>query len=105
MFVLVCFGLVWFGLFQHHDAISGTEKQHVADDYAKQIDQGIAACNGITEQLTPQLLQKRSSPSGATFTHDAHAVDGLSENSPVAVVLQNPLAWKRSEFVSIYLNR
>lgn len=26
---------------QHHDAVSGTEKQHVADDYAKRLYQGI----------------------------------------------------------------
>lgn len=29
------------GLAQHHDAVSGTEKQHVADDYAQRLAAGI----------------------------------------------------------------
>jgi hypothetical protein len=29
------------GIAQHHDAVSGTEKQHVADDYALRLSQGI----------------------------------------------------------------
>ena len=29
------------GLAQHHDAVSGTEKQHVADDYAERLSDGI----------------------------------------------------------------
>ena len=29
------------GIVQHHDAVSGTEKQHVANDYAQRLAQGI----------------------------------------------------------------
>ncbi len=29
------------GVAQHHDAISGTEKQQVADDYAQRLSDGI----------------------------------------------------------------
>jgi hypothetical protein len=31
------------GIVQHHDAISGTERQDVADDYALRLSDGIAA--------------------------------------------------------------
>ena len=33
------------GIAQHHDAVSGTEKQHVADDYAQRLAQGIDAAS------------------------------------------------------------
>lgn len=29
------------GVVQHHDAVSGTEKQHVANDYAQRLSDGI----------------------------------------------------------------
>lgn len=36
------------GVMQHHDAITGTEKQHVASDYARHLQKGIDECEIIT---------------------------------------------------------
>ena len=31
-------------IMQHHDAVTGTEKQHVAEDYARLVHQGVTEC-------------------------------------------------------------
>jgi hypothetical protein len=35
------------GVMQHHDAISGTEKQHVADDYARTLAIALEDARGV----------------------------------------------------------
>ena len=35
------------GVMQHHDAITGTEKQHVANDYARILYNAIENCNDV----------------------------------------------------------
>ncbi|GIY02877.1 lysosomal alpha-mannosidase [Caerostris extrusa] len=43
------------GVIQHHDGITGTEKQHVADDYSKMLYDGYELCEKAVE-LTTQFL-------------------------------------------------
>ncbi|KAG9337365.1 hypothetical protein JZ751_028785 [Albula glossodonta] len=40
---------------QHHDAVSGTEKQHVADDYAKRLATGCAHCQVLVSNALSKL--------------------------------------------------
>lgn len=35
------------GIMQHHDAATGTEKQHVANDYARMLHIGVTECQSI----------------------------------------------------------
>ncbi|KAK3085809.1 hypothetical protein FSP39_008930 [Pinctada imbricata] len=45
------------GVAQHHDAVSGTEKQAVADDYALRLYKGVNACQSVLENAYKTLLQ------------------------------------------------
>ncbi|CAF0726334.1 unnamed protein product [Adineta ricciae] len=46
------------GIAQHHDAVSGTEKQHVADDYAQRLAQGIDSATYVVNEAYKKLLPK-----------------------------------------------
>ncbi|CAF1158677.1 unnamed protein product [Adineta steineri] len=52
------------GLAQHHDAVSGTSKQHVADDYAQRLSDGIDRATDVINDAYAELLPKdsRSTP-------------------------------------------
>ncbi|XP_064458721.1 lysosomal alpha-mannosidase-like [Ornithodoros turicata] len=50
------------GVLQHHDAISGTEKQHVVEDYAYMTYLGIKQCENITSRAYQNLLFTDSYP-------------------------------------------
>ena len=52
------------GVAQHHDAVSGTGKQHVADDYSKRLSAGIhSAALHVVQKLKSVMLA--SVPSSA----------------------------------------
>jgi lysosomal alpha-mannosidase len=47
------------GIAQHHDAVSGTERQHVANDYAKRLANGMNQClNVINKAFSSVFLGK-----------------------------------------------
>lgn len=49
------------GVMQHHDAITGTEKQHVADDYARLLNIGLTECELIVNTALSQIITKDNS--------------------------------------------
>ncbi|XP_045462132.1 lysosomal alpha-mannosidase isoform X1 [Harmonia axyridis] len=49
------------GVMQHHDAVTGTEKEHVAHDYARILTEGIKECEIITSAALNKLIKNQSS--------------------------------------------
>ncbi|XP_053694119.1 lysosomal alpha-mannosidase isoform X2 [Sabethes cyaneus] len=44
------------GVMQHHDAVTGTEKQHVANDYSRMLHRAIEACGANTKVALNQMV-------------------------------------------------
>ncbi|CAL8126674.1 unnamed protein product [Orchesella dallaii] len=49
------------GIAQHHDAVSGTAKQHVTDDYSLRLTVGMKSCEKVVDEAFRKL--QRTSPS------------------------------------------
>eukprot|EP00850_Spirogloea_muscicola_P005017 SM000022S07231 [mRNA] locus=s22:665524:679079:- [translate_table: standard] len=66
---------------QHHDAVSGTERQHVADDYAKRLHMGAVKCDLLNISYCPVTEEE------------------LRHDDSLVLVAYNPLGWHRKELI------
>lgn len=98
------------GVMQHHDAVSGTEKQHVANDYARRLQIGIDKCSENIQETLNQITTDKGTEHGnreADFGFDNCAdlnisACTVSENSErFMVTLYNPLGHSTSQYVGI----
>ncbi|KAL7161944.1 hypothetical protein ACSBR2_042425 [Camellia fascicularis] len=98
---------------QHHDAVSGTEKQHVADDYATRLSIGykeseelVAASLACMVESTSKsgcrspLTKFQQCPLLNISYCPATEID-LSLGKKLVVVVYNSLGWKRDDVVRI----
>jgi len=93
------------GVLQHHDAVSGTEQQHVANDYAKMLAKGIAACEEVVSASYGKILPLYSSAPqlSVQFCPLANVSNcAVSESSKEFVLLiYNPIAREVDYFARI----
>nr|CAH8876539.1 unnamed protein product [Trichobilharzia regenti] len=100
------------GVLQHHDAVSGTSKQHVADDYAWRLYNASQSCQALISDSYQKLLSNlqpyikhNSDPifcdllniSLCTATEGNRPyVQQSKGNSGIFIFLYNPLSWQQS---------
>lgn len=92
------------GIAQHHDAVSGTEKQHVAYDYALRLSNGEAKCDDLIMQViggastgTPVSLGMCKLLNESTCDYTEKLQAGQSVN----IILYNSLAQPRNDFIRV----
>ncbi|KAK4312845.1 hypothetical protein Pmani_015762 [Petrolisthes manimaculis] len=103
-------------LFQHHDGITGTAKDHVVVDYANKLIKSVDNCQHVIQQAAHYLLSinqrtYKSDPNavyyelGEKFTeHNKPAsrmVLGLQVGSVIPAVVYNPDAHRRHHLLTI----
>ncbi|QCE14629.1 lysosomal alpha-mannosidase [Vigna unguiculata] len=102
---------------QHHDAVSGTEKQHVANDYAKRLSIGYTEAEKVvaeslaclTEGATKtgcknpetKFQQASSDCPLLNISYCPSSEIDFSNGKNLEVVIYNPLGWKREDIIRI----
>lgn len=90
------------GVMQHHDAVTGTEKQHVADDYSRMLSHAINSCVENTKTSFQHLVG-----ANATFEFESCPLLNISKceitenKSSFFVTLYNPLAHSTNQYVRL----
>ncbi|KAL7604195.1 hypothetical protein Lser_V15G20819 [Lactuca serriola] len=95
---------------QHHDAVSGTQRQHVASDYAMRISMGYAQAEEVVASSLAFLTSSRSNKNSVGTIHQCPLLNisycppsetVLTNGNSLVVVVYNPLGWNREEVVRI----
>uniref|UniRef100_A0A131YE74 Alpha-mannosidase n=1 Tax=Rhipicephalus appendiculatus TaxID=34631 RepID=A0A131YE74_RHIAP len=81
---------------QHHDAISGTAKQVVTNDYVKRIARGLIASDNYTNDAFAKLLSKKLRPGNSKLvrchTLNISACEIMETSGEVSIIAYNPQA-------------
>lgn len=91
---------------QHHDAVSGTEKQYVADDYAQKLSIGVEKCSGVVDFSLQSIVKARFDQDLRTKLVycpllNATECGPIEHSFNYTVVVYNPLARNVSAWITL----
>ena len=98
------------GVAQHHDGVSGTERQHVANDYAKRLSIGTEKCEPILQNAQIKLIYKKYNKDFGNTTLKQYYCPlllNISECLPIedaknfSIAIYNPLAQSVSSWIRV----
>ncbi|XP_020699956.1 alpha-mannosidase [Dendrobium catenatum] len=103
------------GIAQHHDAVSGTAKQHTTNDYSKRLAYGASQAEMVINLAIPCLAnpgEKCASNSPSVKLSQCNllnvsycpATEELSNGKSLIMVVYNSLGWNRTEYIRIPVN-
>ncbi|XP_063690730.1 lysosomal alpha-mannosidase-like [Bolinopsis microptera] len=90
---------------QHHDAITGTSKKHVADDYFRRLAEGQTFCEGVINRGLEKLSGVGSgSLESCRLANESYCeVTSRAGNKSLTVVVYNARSVNRTEYIRIPL--
>ncbi|XP_014218055.1 lysosomal alpha-mannosidase isoform X2 [Copidosoma floridanum] len=93
------------GVMQHHDAITGTEKQHVAEDYARLLHYSFKNGESIASKAINKWAMKKQPKREAEFNTclllNISSCEHSSENKKFVVTVYNPTSQPLATFVRL----
>ncbi|TYH29199.1 hypothetical protein ES288_A02G204700v1 [Gossypium darwinii] len=104
------------GIAQHHDAITGTAKQHTTNDYSKRLAIGVTEAETVVSSALSCLTKNNSGDkceeSGNIFSqcqlvnisYCPPTEQDIPQGKSLVVVVYNSLAWNRTDIVRIPVN-
>ncbi|EXC35339.1 Lysosomal alpha-mannosidase [Morus notabilis] len=104
------------GILQHHDAVTGTAKQHTTNDYAKRLFIGASESEIVVNSALTCLAKKKSGGQcevqESTFSqcrllnisYCPPTEEDITQGKSLIVVAYNSLGWRRTDVVRIPVN-
>ncbi|KAH6760034.1 Glycosyl hydrolase family 38 protein [Perilla frutescens var. frutescens] len=103
------------GIAQHHDAATGTAKQHTTNDYAKRLAIGSLEAEAVVDSALSCLVDSKSNGNCTASTLKFSQCQLLNisycpsteedvQGKSLVVVAYNPLGWDRTDIIRIPVN-
>lgn len=107
------------GVMQHHDAVTGTEQEHVANDYSRMLNLAIRACSANTKSSLNQFTTGKAPQPPKMFSHirpnadywdfqfqsclnlNISVCDVTEHSDQFTVTVYNPLAHATYQYVRV----
>ena len=90
------------GVAQHHDSITGTEREHVRNRYQFLLTEGLMNASAtVNDVFTSATGATAAQPCHLSNLSSCDLTNPLAAGKPVSVFIYNGLAWARNEIITI----